>query len=44
VQKQEKIREAIKDGKELSLEEDLRPDRVNVETKDSKIIKLLYWG
>ena len=40
----ERIREFIKDGKELSTEEDLRPDRANVETKDGKIIGIVYWG
>lgn len=40
----DRIREFIKDGKELSTEEDLRSDRANVETKDGKIIGIVYWG
>lgn len=40
----EKVREAIKNGIELDLEEDLQSDRANVETKDGKVVKVLYWG
>jgi rhodanese-related sulfurtransferase len=40
----ERIRECIKNGKELSLEEDLNLDRCNVETRDNKIIRIVFWG